>query len=135
MRDQLYERLAPEWRKCLETGAYMEETDESFYSGSDLWRASRITKSPLQIVKAVADRLGVTTSDVLSRRTSREVCRARFMAIRLVREKFPDLTLSGAGEIFNRDCSTINQADRRVMDMARLDRRFAADLADLRRSL
>lgn len=32
MTDQLYERLAPEWRKCLETGEYMEETDQRYYA-------------------------------------------------------------------------------------------------------
>jgi chromosomal replication initiation ATPase DnaA len=83
------------------------------------------------IVKLVGARFGVTSGQLLSRRRTAQVGRARLVAIALALETTPHTACAVTG-YFSRDHSLAAYAQKTVANLCATDAAFAAEVAALR---
>jgi len=126
----LYEQLAPEWRAALKSGRVWGETDASYYRRN---RARLDQLTALDIISATAHELNISRAELLSNRQEQRLARARFVAMHLVRETLPGLTLTQIGRAFKRaDHSTIRHALNKARKLLESDAAFADAVRDVR---
>lgn len=78
----------------------------------------------IELIKQVADKHGISVSDLKSESRNVHIVAIRHEAMALVYEKRPDLSLPQIGKIFGRDHTTVLAAVRK-MGVYRPDARFA----------
>ena len=71
------------------------------------------TQKRRALIAEIAERHEVSLADVLGPSRFQHVVRARFAAIRAVRQRYPEMSLPQLGRLFNRDHTTILHALRK----------------------
>lgn len=89
-----------------------------------LVRANRHESDPDNIIEAVCLSLGVSRERMLSTLRERDVAEARFIAIGLIVEVNPKVTLKQIGALFNRDHSTVIYGRRMYNELMDSDPSF-----------
>ena len=75
-----------------------------------IWTPTQKRRAP---IAEIAERHEVSLADVLGPSRFQHVVRARFAAIRAVRQRYPEMSLPQLGRLFNRDHTTILHALRK----------------------
>lgn len=97
-------------------------------TGINVWlavypRTIDITK-PQEIIDMVSAELDIYVEDIVGTSHNRVIVEARYIAIKMIKEMIPSLTLKRIGDTFNRDHTTIIHALKQVEDWLKTDKDF-----------
>jgi chromosomal replication initiator protein len=90
-------------------------------------------RNPNEIVNEVCEVFKVDKRDLLSTTRKRDVVEARYIAITLILNANPEMTLKEVGDIFNRDHSTVIYARETYNKLIALEKGFQNKVALIRK--
>ena len=117
MTDPLYERLALEWQATLASGAYLTETDSSFYSGQNGWEPIQPKTTMERLALLIAEHFDTTVKVMKSDNRAVSAMRPRWVFIHMVREHAPSRNQSDIARFLNRDHTTIGHALKAIENL------------------
>ena len=90
-------------------------------------------KTPMGIINCICEVLNLSYNDIVGKCRKREIVEARQIAIGLILEANPKLTLKKVGRIFKRDHSTIIYARNTYNDLLLTNKIFKSKVKQVKR--
>jgi chromosomal replication initiation ATPase DnaA len=92
-------------------------------------------RNPKDIIQAVCETVNLTEAALKSNLRKREVVEARYIAIILILNANPDLTLKQVGHMFNREHSTVIYARDTYYQLIVCDKNFQDKVASVKQKV
>lgn len=80
--------------------------------------------NPQEIIEMVSAELEIYVEDIIGKSHNRLIVEARYIAIKMIKEMIPSLTLTRIAKVFDRDHTSIIHALKQVDDWMKTDKDF-----------